>query len=137
MSDMPHDMKEAILRGIAEQLNDGGEEPKQPKRPLPLQARILKDVLPDLQRPNPFKVGDLVQQQRGQRCYKWPDEDALAMVTEVYDPLPPNQRGKGNRCAREDMIIVCNVDGTWVEFAVESWRFDAYQGPVEGETVPR
>lgn len=124
------DLSEAITRKMVAQFGDD-EAPA--KRPLPMQARNLKDILSEAQRKNPFKERDLVVQRRNARRYKWPSEEEVAIVSYV----PPEGGTVRTSSAdatynREDMVILCLVgDGTWIEFAVESWRFDRYEGEVD------
>lgn len=126
-------LSEALARQFMEQ-SEQSEQPSTPKRPLPIQARVLGDMLEIVQRPNLFKVGDLVIQDPRRRKYRWPDEGFLALVTGVVEAgaLPATKgRGGDDVFNREDMIIMVEVDGKWIEFAVESWRFEKYTGPVE------
>jgi len=133
----------AVARGEAKmdvvkvEERNSGESP--PKRDKALQARVLKDMQDAVTRKNPFVVGDLVEQIPAYNSYRFPDAGYLALVVDVFEPLNIQQRVRRGRSegptAREDMVILCAVgDGEterWVEFSVESWRFQAYTGPVE------
>lgn len=60
-----------------------------PPNPLDIQARILRDLLPEMQRPNPFQVGDLVEQIEHLTAYKplrqrMVDELAEMHMEDVY-----------------------------------------------------
>lgn len=118
---------------------DKDEDNEAPSGKMPadraMQARVLKDILPELQRPNPFKVGDLVVQRKAHKSYQYPRDRDLAIVSHVVDdPLAGTPRAsRPDRVTneREDIVILCFAKSQWVEFAVESWRFDLYDGPVE------
>ncbi len=123
------------LGGHAIPLSGGDEdEPKAaPTQDKAIQARVLLDVLPDLEHPNPFAPGMLVEQRPNYGNYRFPAQGHLAIVTRVYPPLLKNcGEDLASPASREDMVILCLVQRRWVEYAVESWRFQAYAGPIEG-----
>lgn len=121
-----------MLASISEQ--DGNEDaPKGSPKSLPLQARILRDMLPEVQAANPFKVGDLIEQRRECVTYKWPAPGTLGIVSRILEPHEKRLRPKGEAryAGREDIVVLCSVDDTWVEFPYESWRFQLYEGEIE------
>lgn len=98
-----------------------------------MQARVLRDILPDVHRPCPFQIGDLVEQIDSYRSYRFPPKGAIAIVTQLFqvNPLEAHkERTRPGQSNREDMVILTMAEGTWVEFTVESWRFKAYDGDV-------
>ena len=124
--------KSEMLRALAGALashNDDSEDDKPPLKTRPMQARILLDMLGEIRRPNPFKAGDLVEQIKAYDAYRYPEQGKLGMVTANFTQGEFKSNTKHNQ--REDMAILCEVDDRWVEFTVESWRFQKYKGPVE------
>lgn len=120
--------KADVLRMLAELSGNDGDKPKATKRSKPLQARVLRDMLPDVNAKNPFQVGDLVEQKPNSGMYNWPEDGEIAIVTSLLN-APPKAGNK--RFERDDIVIMCNVEDKWVEFSVESWRFRKYEGNVE------
>ena len=133
--------KEDLLRLLADAAARGdakvkamhvGDDPREGttrKLDKPTQARVLRDMLPEVQRPCPFAPGDLVEQSQ-YGSYRWPREGQLAIVSGL-NPALARRRSEDGPIDREDMTILCDVEGRWVEFSVESWRFKPYEGPVE------
>lgn len=101
-------------------------------RPLPVQARVLADMRAVIERKCPFAAGDLVQQIKAFSAYSHPTESELGLVTCVLEPTlrPAAGRGDDRVSQREDMVILLLIHSKWVEFAVESWRFQKYEGPI-------
>lgn len=123
-----------IIRSMVERMGDGADAPA--RLPTPIQARNLRDMLQEVLRPNPFKIGDLVVQRKNASRYRWPDDGEVAIVTliagenEYVQDEPGAQRD--NTFTRQDMVVLCNITGgTWIEYPVESWRFDHYAGEVD------
>jgi hypothetical protein len=135
MSNPMDELMSAIMNGKAKVTDHGSftiksNKDEAPARPLDVQARILTDLLPEVQRPNPFQVGDIVQQRRAYTRYKYPGNN-LSMVTEVLAQKTRVAGGDGLPCERDDIVILTLVDDdTWVEYAVESWRFEKYEGDI-------
>jgi hypothetical protein len=111
------------------ELPDKYKRDRTQKLDKPTQARVLKDMLPEVHRVCPFQVGDLVEQSQ-YGAYRFPREGQLAIVSGLNPGIARRRRDDGP-VDREDMTILCDVEGSWVEFSVESWRFKAYDGPVE------
>ncbi len=123
-------INEAIIRSMVGKLDN--DDDASPRQPLPIQARNLKDMLTEKQRLNPFQVGDLVVQRKNASRYRWPEPGTeVAMVTEVADPYSFFPSKMDTTHNREDLIVMCLAEGQWVEFGVESWRFDRYEGEVD------
>lgn len=97
-----------------------------------MQARVLTDMVPIVNRPCPFAVGDVVRTIKGYGVYIHISHKKMAVVTKVL----PDTSGKlsdrkyGSPVEREDMVVLALVDGRWTEFTVDSWRFEKYDGPV-------
>lgn len=111
------------------ELPDNYKRDRTQKLDKPTQARVLKDMLPEVHRACPFQVGDLVEQSQ-YGAYRFPREGQLAIVSGLNHGLA-RRRSDDGPIDREDMTVLCDVEGRWVEFSVESWRFKAYDGPVE------
>lgn len=129
---MPKDMSELIATIM--NARDDREESEPPKPALlekSVQARVLLDLLPDVLRKNPFEVGQLLEARENYSHYRWPKKGELAIVTALLEQTIRTPKD-GNGIDREDIVILCLVHGRWVEYAVESWRFQPYAGPVEG-----
>lgn len=123
-------MQEDIIRRMVANMGNGTDDA--PKQPLSIQARNLKDMLTERERPNPFRIGDLIVQRKNASRYKWPEPGVeLAMVTDVADPGSFFSSRSDHTHSAEDLIVLCLVEGQWVEFSVESWRFDRYEGEVD------
>lgn len=123
-------MQELDLSSLfASAMKQASIEQAPPKRPLDVQARVLLDVLAERQRPCPFKVGDIIQQRRAFKRYKWPEVDAdVAIVSQI--PSEPFKAGEDSTHEMADMIILVQANEGWYEFPAESWRFESYTGPV-------
>jgi len=108
-------------------------QPSAPKD-KPIQARVLLDMLPLIHRINPFEPGNLVEQVKSRAAYNYPD-DTVFLVTHVFQPEVSVQARAHNNTPREDMLVAvispCGSSGHWHEWAVESWRFERYAGPIE------
>ena len=119
-----------LLRMLASAAEEQAKqtEAKRPAQTRAMQARVLIDLLPEVLAANPFKIGDLVEQKPTYSLYKWPAEGAIAIVS-ATDVV--SRKDRGNRFEREDIVVLCNVEDEWLEFAVESWRFQKYDGPIE------
>lgn len=97
--------------------------------PLEIQARVLRDLLPEIRRPNPFSVGDLVQQIDHLSRYKWPTADALAIVASL--DVKQGSASSDEAVSHDDMVIAVVVPGGEIaRFQVESFRFRLYTGEV-------
>lgn len=121
-----------IAESLAQKMNGHADEEK-PRQSLDIQARVLADMVPEINRPNPFKVGDLVKQKGGGTAYRWPAKDQLAIVTHVWTGDEAKlQRPRPNKpFSREDIVILVLADGDrWCEYSAESWRFEKYEGEV-------
>lgn len=101
----------------------------EPSQPLDIQARVLRELLPELQRPNPFQVGDLVEQSEHLSAYTWPRRGQLAVVVELLE-RGTQRTDRDDRYERCDMVIAVSANGPFVTFAVESFRFRPYTGEV-------
>jgi len=131
-----NDLQKLFERMMANNESDEDSGAATSTRPLDVQARVLLDMLPTLKRPNPFKVGDLVVQRKGCAIYKWPQPGCLGIVTEAMTPDATSkivQQGRdGGIMERVDMVVMCVAQGdgveAWLEFAVDSWRFDMWEG---------
>ena len=126
------DMKEALARQLMASMVDTHDDgrPKAPQRTMPMQARVLTDLLPEIIKPNPFRVGDLVTQSTAYTQYNWPQDGAVAIVSAVVELPTVRIDSKGrNRFDREDMVVLCNVDGKWIEIYPVDTAFD--QVPAE------
>lgn len=103
-------------------------------RPKDVQARVILDMLSVVHRPNPFKVGDLVEQVPEFSRYVTPDRDGLALVTAVLPEQSIREsKGDGSPCSRDDIVVLVRAGRNseeWVEYPVESWRFRLYLGDV-------
>jgi len=122
-------VQEDIIRRMVANMAESSDEPK--KLPLGIQARNLLDIRKEMLRSNPFNPGDLVTQRFNAARYRWPTpKTEVALVTQVGAAGEFGERSD-HTYGREDMIILCLVDGTWVEYSVESWRFDRYDGDIE------
>ena len=122
MTQLSKMIAEAMVRDILDQK----KEAEAPKRPIAVQARVMKDMLPIVTRPCPFQVGDLITQIKTFEKYQLPD---VVLVTEVG----PQPRGRAdNAVERLDIKILTTCSGGehWTEYAVESWRFDKYTGEI-------
>jgi hypothetical protein len=104
-----------------------GKPPSPPS--LPMQARVLRDLLPAVQRANPFQIGDLVEQIPEFAVYSEPAAGKLAIVSALIDQ--DLARGKTLQWDRDDIVLLMEIVGKWGECTVESWRFRKYEGPVE------
>lgn len=126
-------INEAIIRSMVGRL--GEDEPESTMlRPLEIQARNCRDMLEEVMRPCPFRSGDLVVQRKNAMRYRWPSSDEVAIVSHVAQPGEKlrDNHSQDNTFTRQDMLILCLAsDDTWVEYAVESWRFDRYEGEVD------
>lgn len=100
-------------------------QPPVPSRPLPIQARVLKDVLAERQKPNPFAVGDLVQQRK--EFYRYTID--FGIVSRI-GAVAGEQRSGGDSIEQTDIVVLVESRGQWVEFPVESWRFEKYTGEI-------
>ena len=103
-------------------------------RPQDIQARVLKDMLPLVNRECPFAIGDLVVQPKERMVYRYPDEGELAMVVANLKPEEHTEYRRMHQDGpheRHDMIILVLAKDNWVKFAVESWRFEPYSGPID------
>ena len=98
-----------------------------PAQTLDVQARVLRDILQDVLRPNSFQVGDLIVQRRDLARYNWPSTAQLAIVASVDVKQPVVE---DSTATRDDIIILVLANGEWVLFAVESFRFEKYEGPI-------
>lgn len=120
----------ALLRAMiaAEKEKNGGAAP--PSVAVDVQARKLVDVLADVSKPCPFKVGDLVKQRPEYERYRWPLGEDLAIVVKVLDaPLIMGDSSEALTVA--DVIVLLLTDaGTWAQFYSESWRYAKYEGEV-------
>lgn len=127
---MDDDTKKEIASMVAQmmgKMREGeGDEVKPPLRSKEVQAMDLRDVLRSVQRPCPFQVGDLVEQDSTVRGYRYPGDGVVAIVTQVGG-LNVRAQSTDGPYRREDIVILCLVDGRWMEFAVESWRFKKAQ----------
>jgi hypothetical protein len=116
--------------------NAGGpDEPQESPKPLPMQARVLTDMIDVIEAPCPFKVRDLVQQIPGFSAYRFPRDKEVAIVTDVGPQ--PRDSDIDKHTYRLDMRVLVLArfsDGRkeWREFTVESWRFKKYEGAIEG-----
>lgn len=91
-------------------------------QPRDIQAEVLKDILSERQRKNPFQVGDLVEQINHLRRYRYPGEGQIAIVSDVITEPKPDP--DSNTFDKNDMVVMCIVDtNEWIQFCVESWRF--------------
>jgi len=118
--------QEDIIRHMVARLK--GEESSS-KQPLSIQARNLLDIREERLRFNPFKPGDLVMQRRNVARYRYPEpETEVAIVTNVGANFPDKS---DDTYSESDMVVMCLASGQWVEFVVESWRFDRYDGEVD------
>lgn len=107
--------------------------PAKPKIDPDIRARVMSDMLPLLNRVNPFKVGDVVQLQKGRSVYKFPDEAThyMGIVTQILDKQPEfTNVSKAAAWHRNDMVILAEAEGDWVELIVDSWRFEKYDGEI-------
>lgn len=118
--------KAAMAKVIVEEIL-GAQKRAEPPKTKDVQARILTDLLSCVLRPNPFQVGDLVEQVPAFERYGHPRDGELAIVTDIG---PQDKPESDDTIPRFDMRILVNSRDTWVEFAVESWRFRKYEGPI-------
>lgn len=119
---MAHPAHEILAKVLADGIREASERSNS-AQPKDVQARVLLDMLPAVTRPNPFKVGDLVEQTEAYARYK----SGLAIVSAIG---PENDTEQDGSVARMDMRVLTFVNNTWVEFPVESWRFHKYEGPI-------
>lgn len=134
----PEDLMRMLANGQAKVEGVQIEERKSSRtsRPRAMQARVLRDLLPEVQAKNPFEVGDLVEVIPAYSTYRWPVEGDLAIVSHVLTEADrAKARGIKNAHSREDIVVLCLVhdegEERWIEFCVESWRFRKYEGDVE------
>ena len=118
--------RNVIARMIADGLREAHDRAEKPKA-KDVQARVLIDLLAVVTQPNPFKVGDMVEQIPAFQRYTFPSDGKLAIVSGIG--LEPDKESDGS-VTRTDMRILLQADATWVEFTVESWRFQKYEGSV-------
>jgi hypothetical protein len=104
-----------------------GKPPSPPS--LAMQARVLRDLLPAVQRTNPFQIGDLVEQIPEFSVYSEPSAGKLAIVSALINQEP--SRSKTSQWDRDDIVLLMEIAGKWGECTVESWRFRKYEGAVE------
>lgn len=130
------ELVENLLRRIAaDASNDDDEDDRDDDEPAyqskDMQARVLTDMLEVINAPCPFKVGDIVQQAREFRRYRYPGTK-LALVTDVFETKleSENKNGEGSPVCRNDMKVLVQARKTWIEFNVESWRFKKYEGEI-------
>lgn len=108
-----------------------------PTRPKPIQARVLKDMIEAVRRPNPFGIGDLVEQVEAFQAYNMPVVGkTIGVVTGLVAELSPEARraiADDNICnPRVDILVLVGTSNDrWLEVACESWRFKRYEGEVE------
>ena len=98
-------------------------------------ARVMVDMLPIVTRPNPFKVGDVVQLQPERSIYKYPTEKAhrMGIVSRVFPPKELEgleHTSNLNAWHANDICILTNPDDGWIELIVDSWRFEKYTGEI-------
>lgn len=100
--------------------------------PPDIQARVLSDMVPIVNRPCPFKVGDVVRTIKGYSTYIHISHTKMAVVTQLLPDISGKllDRKFGAPIEREDMVVLALVDDRWTEFTVDSWRFEKYEGPV-------
>lgn len=137
-------MKDSSINDLLAAIAEGGEQTNKDMRKvvgaleLPMQARVLIDMLPCLQRANPFEVGELVVQAKEFQAYNYPEPETGVAI--VSSRLAPDFKKyavseSNNTLPRQDMVILAlarHPDGRqrWMEYAVESWRFRKYEGPI-------
>ena len=126
---MPPELAAKLLGAIA-----NGVDQDKSSKPLPIQARVLKDMFDEVRRPCPFAPGDLVQQIPEYTRYRFPIDGDLGLVMETgtFEEGPEG----GDAVAKNDMRILVAVSSPrgaeWAQFDVESWRFKKYEGAIDG-----
>ena len=117
---------EDLLRGARRQ-------PPEPKPPLSkeVRARAIKDAFEEWTKPNPFKVGDLIEP-KPKSLFPGPGhwrDVALGVVVETFPPRWTNDEAPQGRA---DMtILLYSPDGSeWVEMVGQSRYFRIYEGEI-------
>lgn len=103
------------------------------EKPAPIadevEARVLRDLLGVIRQPMTLQVGDLVRQREHFDCYTFGRK--VCIVSHLF--YSPNlSHGTETAELRNDMIVLVRVGDKHQpqEFAVQSWRFERYVGPV-------
>lgn len=129
------DKVEALLEMLKASQGERSEDDERVRRaqragPEDVQAAVLKDMLPLVLAPCPYKAGDLVKQRPEFSRYRYCEN--LAIVSEVFAEPHRNDEGsgRGGPYTRDDMLILILAKDEWVEFEVESWRFKPYEGKI-------
>lgn len=125
-------MNQQSMRTLSQLFSPEAAQP--PAKDKSIQARVLVDMVPVITRLNPFKVGDLVDVVAAYSAYSFVP-GTIAIVTTVWEPDIIANAKDDNRTPREDMLVAgvaYRNDGgaCWQEVAVESWRFQKYDGPI-------
>lgn len=95
-----------------------------------VEARVLLDLLSDIREPlSRLQVGDLVRQREAFDCYTFGRR--LCVVSHIF-PAPYLDHTTPTAELRNDLLILVRVgqEARPQEFAVQSWRFERYVGPI-------
>lgn len=120
-----------LLRSV-----EGRAAPRNKPQTVDVIARVLTDLLPEIQRPNPFVVGDLVTQKGHLAIYKFPpppehgDPGGVAIVSIVMEPEADGGDKSDDHQVNDMVIATITPGGELRQFPVESFRFQKYDGGV-------
>lgn len=117
-------MRKAGMRNRRDDSDNAG-----PSLAPDIEAIRLKDALAKYQEKNTFKVGDIVRQKAGCRCYQKIGKNDMRIVVEVLDEpvlFEDDDVGAGSPYWRQplDIIIGHIDDDQFVTFYADSRRFE-------------
>lgn len=93
-----------------------------------LEARVVLDLVPVVTRNCPFKVGDLLVQEKAYSTYTFNRRPVV--VTHVFEDALIGRTVETNDMRNDILILVRMPTGNLQEFAVQSWRFEKYTGQI-------
>ncbi len=129
------DFENALAKAVMSSLSEAGEIEAVCKRPPEIEARRILDLFNDMNETNGFATGDLVTWKQGLKNGRYPQKNYPAIVTRIYDtPISRSDMESGSNHFREplDLVILVDTGDEVSEFHVDSRRFKAYEGQIDG-----
>ena len=129
------DFENALAKAVMSSLSEEGEIEAVCKRPPEIEARRILDLFNDMNATNGFATGDLVTWKQGLKNGRYPQKNYPAIVTRIYDtPISRSDMESGSNHFREplDLVILVDTGDEVSEFHVDSRRFKAYEGQIDG-----
>lgn len=127
--------KKDAMRALASMMasaddDDDDDAPPTVRLPKDVQARVLTDMVDVVNRPCPFKIGDIIEQRTEFSQYRYPGKQLAVVTGFIKSPVYKGKDDDSRPVCRNDIIVLCRAHDSWVEFQMESWRFQKYEGEI-------